>query len=923
MKLQRSISVIVATLSAVFGNIVLGELVHSTLRVVDHARGEVIGVNGRSADLILENYQFQDGNYPKPKLQEQMRALNWGVPIEKVREEVSSENASTFLSKSSYPSEKETEKTDEVAEIANAQNLTGIASRIQETAAKITVRIDYPNGNGSGVIIAQQGNTYYVLTADHVVKKEHQYQVVTPDGESYSVEYSTVKRLEEKDLAVLRFQSQKTYQVATLANYHVSEIVDKALEQGIDNDGRFWVFLFGWQSLEGKSQVRLTAGSGEIIEYFALSGASYHNPASTYSQGYELIYTSPSQGGMSGGPLLDSSGKVIGIHAAAEGERAGFSPIQVGYSLGVPIKTFLSLAHQAGIETQWLNSETSVPQPITKKEEASIVENLFNLTPPENNAKETDWLNYANDLWRLNRFEEAIAAFDEAIILNPDSYLAYYGRGMALANQKGGGKEGEELDDWIEDWMQDNGIENWADFPDDDYSMFKDNNVLEITGVFFAKTRQKYREAVASFEKATQINPNFYPAWKQKGSTLRELASVTETSQLSVFPQSPEEEEQKPSIYLEEALASFNKAIALNPTDDSLHFGKGQVLQDLGRLREARDAYSEAIKINPRPPVYYQLRSHIYGFLGETQKEQADLDRVAELTSELPNRYGSSNENLIDAQPGLMEFTGRTELLYPELELQELNELYNEWSSEHYDDKELQEREKELRKQLWEQDSQRYQEGLAKFNRAIKINSKDADAYYNRGITYFAFEEHIDKRKHVLDAFRDTIKSYENEIELIGKYIRSENLNYQNQLSDLKKTVQSLQRHPQLLHDYEAQQALDGQIQVLKLNYQIELIEKGLTDLQNAEQISCQQGNTYLCEELQSVVKYIQLGHKTVGSRYANRYKDRGWAYNRLGDKQKAIEDFQKAGQLYRQQGNTNLYEQVRQSLTLIQKNDN
>ena len=50
-----------------------------------NAKGEVIGVNGRSAYPVLEDYQFQDGSYPEPKLQEQMRGLNWGIPIEKCR----------------------------------------------------------------------------------------------------------------------------------------------------------------------------------------------------------------------------------------------------------------------------------------------------------------------------------------------------------------------------------------------------------------------------------------------------------------------------------------------------------------------------------------------------------------------------------------------------------------------------------------------------------------------------------------------------------------------------------------------------------------------------------------------------------------------------------------------------------------------
>ncbi|WP_448562330.1 hypothetical protein [Trichothermofontia sp.] len=43
-------------------------------------------------------------------------------------------------------------------------------AQIEALARQLTVRIWGPGDPGSGVIIAQQGTTYYVLTAAHVVK---------------------------------------------------------------------------------------------------------------------------------------------------------------------------------------------------------------------------------------------------------------------------------------------------------------------------------------------------------------------------------------------------------------------------------------------------------------------------------------------------------------------------------------------------------------------------------------------------------------------------------------------------------------------------------------------------------------------------------------------------------------------------------
>ena len=48
--------------------------------------GEVVGVNGRSANPIIPDYQYQDLSYPAEHLQQQMTQLSWGIPIDKAIE---------------------------------------------------------------------------------------------------------------------------------------------------------------------------------------------------------------------------------------------------------------------------------------------------------------------------------------------------------------------------------------------------------------------------------------------------------------------------------------------------------------------------------------------------------------------------------------------------------------------------------------------------------------------------------------------------------------------------------------------------------------------------------------------------------------------------------------------------------------------
>ena len=70
--------------------------------------------------------------------------------------------------------------------------------------------------------------------------------------------------------------------------------------------------------------------------------------------GYGLIYTNLTQQGMSGGPVLDIRGRVIGIHGRSEVEeitdQAGQTRlITLGFSWGVPISNFLPWAQQVGM----------------------------------------------------------------------------------------------------------------------------------------------------------------------------------------------------------------------------------------------------------------------------------------------------------------------------------------------------------------------------------------------------------------------------------------------------------------------------------------------------------------------------------------------------------------------------------------------
>jgi serine protease Do len=69
------------------------------------------------------------------------------------------------------------------------------------------------------------------------------------------------------------------------------------------------------------------------------------------ADGYELMYGNSTAPGMSGGPVIDTSGRVIGIHGRAAGNQESG---KVGINLGIPINLFLRLAPQVGLNLQQL-----------------------------------------------------------------------------------------------------------------------------------------------------------------------------------------------------------------------------------------------------------------------------------------------------------------------------------------------------------------------------------------------------------------------------------------------------------------------------------------------------------------------------------------------------------------------------------------
>ena len=197
---------------------------------------------------------------------------------------------------------------------------SALAEPLDSTAREITVRIDGPTADGSGVIVERnEDDTYTVLTNWHVIDEEGDYDIITNDGEAHYAHYDYFQRIEGFDLAVIFFNSSNDYQVADLG----SDSSNLALGQT--------VFAAGWlnpSSQFSQHRYRFIQGSLSGVEDIP------------NEEGYALSFSAPGAFvGTSGGPLLNQQGQVIGILGSGEKDANGKF---TGLYLGLPIDLYLA-----------------------------------------------------------------------------------------------------------------------------------------------------------------------------------------------------------------------------------------------------------------------------------------------------------------------------------------------------------------------------------------------------------------------------------------------------------------------------------------------------------------------------------------------------------------------------------------------------
>ena len=425
------------------------------------------------------------------------------------------------------------------------------SSDVSDIAQKITVLIQRNDkqGLGSGVMIKHEGNTYSVLTALHVVSQAVQYTILTPDGQRYALNYSSVKKMGTGiDLAMVQFSSSQTYTVAKIGNSDVARPGTAAYVAGFPEP----------------SSARPTP------DYNFLAGQITANGSQPQPDGYTLVYSDNTRPGMSGGPVLNDSGEVIGIHGRAETtisdtQSETVTSVSTGFNLGIPINTFLKISSlNVGVRTP---SSTIATAP-----------------------RADDFFIQGVNKYQQGDAQGAIAAYKQAIALNPNYAAAYNNRGF-LRNEQGD-KQG----------------------------------------------------ALADFNQAISLDPKFAPAYNNRGGLRDDLGdkqgALTDYNQAIILdPKFANPYNNRGALRNAQgdkqgALADYNQAIILDPKFANPYNLRGNLRKEQGDKQGALADYNQAISLDPNYAKAYYNRGVLQNELGDKPSALADLRRAATLAQQ-------------------------------------------------------------------------------------------------------------------------------------------------------------------------------------------------------------------------------------------------------------------------------------------------
>jgi tetratricopeptide (TPR) repeat protein len=430
-----------------------------------------------------------------------------------------------------------TEKNPQEIELQAKQSIVSIASEYKSNSGEPRTI------NAAGFFVPTKENApCTILTVGHIAPSGSKLQVQA-GGKKWQIAPEDIKAVEGIDLALIKLSKSATkcpYPPLYLGDSDRISRGDISYIMGYiaDKEGK---------NLSQKLDPVIAAG---IV---------------TNSLGYKMSYTPTAI--IPGSPLLNKSGKVVGIHGSPEIARAISEDTELSqlssYSsnAAIPINTAKAQIQEINVNPDFYLKIAifAVGGTIAIAIAFWIARTVFFLVfPPAcfwcGNA--LNWLQY----------DRAVVLYDLSLRFKPDRANVYHNRGRGLWTQK----EYREAYESFYQAMKLNrkrygdgalyqtlsasarsGNESLLKLYDIILKINHDDAIaFQQRGLALAKL-QRYEEAVTSYDRAIELNPNDASSWRQRGYVLRQLNRYSD------------------------AVASYDRAIELNPDDNKTCLERG------------------------------------------------------------------------------------------------------------------------------------------------------------------------------------------------------------------------------------------------------------------------------------------------------------------------------------------------------------
>ena len=415
------------------------------------------------------------------------------------------------------------------------------------------------------------------------------------------------------------------------------------------------------------------------------------------------------------------------------------------------------------------------------------------------------------------------------------------------------------------------------------------------------------------------------------------------------------------------ALERFNQVLRLNPNCADAYSFRARIRSKKGDAVGAIQDYSEVLRVNPRDVEAYSSRGLVRAESGDRWGAMQDYNQALQLASSHIKTY--LNRSLLRVEledyQGAIEDCNAVLNLNPNLPKAYLNRGLAYFELEDYQNAMADYNHAlQINSNLAEGYFNRglnyvalnqYQDAIADFNQAITINPNYTQAYLNRGYTRMQFGDNWGSIEDFDQALKIDPVSARAFFSQMAHIFHPEQETFEDENQQL---IQGLMIQGNLRYesgDYQA--ALDAYNQALNLDAnKAELYNRrstvrsamrdykgALEDLEKAKTLSLNYGplsQTTPCftpqltakEYHQQGVAKLQQGDLQEAIADFNQVlqmKDndattltcRGFAYQRLGENQRAIEDLQTAAKLFSEQGDIKSSEEVLETLKKLQYN--